>query len=533
MSTSAFPDLEEGPPSHLPRKVFKGHTQVVWSVAYFRNSKRIASGSRDTTVRIWDAESGQQDGESMVHDRQVQSMAVSPDERKLVSGGNGQVYLWDLERRAMMWKTEEANGRRVAFSPDGQFIAASRDKEIVLLDVEFGKPTKERLRFGESVSCLSFSPDGTLLAVGSDELDGTVRVYDAVSGGTVVGPFNAHMDGVTSLVFTPRGQQFITSSRDGSIRVWDSTTRLEIGKPMLGHEIYIREIALSPDGQRVASGSPDRSVRVWDLNTRRQLGDALQGALRFYSVAWSPDGRSVAAGDVRGDLYLWDVAPLEVAIPAPVVTAGNAVLPITSRSRTSSLSSSLLDLPAGAPRQSKPNNRSHDDFFGSLFEPPEDSTTPGDVAEHHPAPASRFRPLLDRLWKQLSALVPGAHSKPRQGRDDPHEMHSIQPQPSPISTRPTHVPNMQPPPTNKHPRTPTSQAVKVSAGYGFNRTHAATSDEDDEVPCCDYICFYAPFVYPASYIYPPGYRPAWSDWNALTDGTSKVIVPNSINTIRR
>ncbi|KAH7906668.1 hypothetical protein BJ138DRAFT_1182961 [Hygrophoropsis aurantiaca] len=57
--------------------------------------------------------------------------------------------------------------------------------------------------------------------------------------------------------------------------------------------------------------------------------------------------------------------------------------------------------------------------------------------------------------------------------------------PVPISTPPANVPDMQP-----LPRTSTSRTVKVSAGYGFNRTHAATSDEDDEVPCCDYICFF-------------------------------------------
>ncbi|KAH7903121.1 hypothetical protein BJ138DRAFT_1120704, partial [Hygrophoropsis aurantiaca] len=106
-------------------------------------------------------------------------------------------------------------------------------------------------------------------------------------------------------------------------------------------------------------------------NTRRQLGDSLpvEAKYWFYSIAWSPDGRSVVTGHHEGRISLWDVAPLEIensdTTTAPInVVEGNPPRPSSSRPRTGSLSSSLLDSPAAGPsNQSKSNQPPHRDDF--------------------------------------------------------------------------------------------------------------------------------------------------------------------------
>ncbi|KAH7905848.1 WD40-repeat-containing domain protein [Hygrophoropsis aurantiaca] len=309
MSTSASPELENRRASRLPKKVFKGHTALVRSVAYFRDGKRIVSGSDDKTIRIWDVESEKQEWQSPEQDFGVWCILISPNERTLAVSGKDRVVLWNLESRSVVWKTEGADGWQVAFSPDGQLIAATGGDNIVLLDAETGERMREPLQFGETVWCLAFSPDGTQLVAGS--WYGNVRVFDAATGKTVLGPIKAHTNYVTSSLFTPDGKQFITASEDNSIRVWDRSTGLEVGKPMLGHD-RVWQIALSHDGRCLVSVD-SATVCVWDWNTRRQRGESLQVQEKdwFYSVAWSPDGPSVITGYGNGNISLWDVPPLE------------------------------------------------------------------------------------------------------------------------------------------------------------------------------------------------------------------------------
>src|SRR5262249_53997144 len=137
----------------------------------------------------------------------------------------------------------------VAFTPDGTLLASGSDcflpivgniGEIILWDWPSGQ-AKARLRgHTTTVRCLAFSRDGKRLASGSGD---TVRLWDVAAGKKMLACDNPGNSGVSSVVFSPDGSTVVSAHNDKVVKLWDAATGKQRAN-LQGQD----SVAFSPDG---------------------------------------------------------------------------------------------------------------------------------------------------------------------------------------------------------------------------------------------------------------------------------------------
>ncbi|PPQ72843.1 hypothetical protein CVT26_003476 [Gymnopilus dilepis] len=299
--------------------VLRGHTAVVASVVFSPDGRKIASGSVDQTIRIWDAETGEAvRPPCQGHSFFVYSVAFSPDGKKIASGsGDTTVRLWDSETGEAMLpplKGHSGGVTSVAFSSNGKQVASgSEDGTMQLWSTETGQQLGPPLE-GDN-SSLAFSLDGRYIV--SASWDNMIRLWDVKNMQQLSPILEGHSDSVQSVTFSTDSSLIVSGSEDTTIRLWDVQTRKQLGGPLTGHTGTVNSVKFSPDGTRIISGSADATVRLWSVKTRQQLGSPLRHEGRVTSVAFSPDGRRIVSGSWDKTLRIWDAESTEEELRAP------------------------------------------------------------------------------------------------------------------------------------------------------------------------------------------------------------------------
>jgi WD40 repeat protein len=255
--------------------VLEGHTGSVSSLVLSWDGRRVVSGSSDSTLRIWDVQTGEclkvLKGHKETEIAGILALILSADGRILVSASDDStIRIWDVETGECLQILELPELVYILqLSTDARFIVSGggyHDAPIIW-DVETGKCLRVLTGHTDTVNSLVLSADGRRVVSASD--DGTLRVWDVLSG-QCLKVLEGHTAPVCSIALSADGQRVVSGSKDSTLRVWDLQSG-ECQAVLEGHAGNVSSLVLSWDGHRVVSGSSDSTLRIWDMATNKCL----------------------------------------------------------------------------------------------------------------------------------------------------------------------------------------------------------------------------------------------------------------------
>ncbi|MBN1680836.1 MAG: WD40 repeat domain-containing protein [Anaerolineae bacterium] len=223
-------------------------------------------GGEDKRVRLWGLATGTQLFMMEGFPEDVTGLVFDPDNEMLVSArGDGTIMLYDVASGQSIRVLNSKPVVDVAFSADGsRMVIGTADRSLRLWDtVTWVTLDAHATGFLTEVTGVALNPDATMMASAGGQPDYVVQLWDTATGARLA-ILEGHTAPVTSVVFSPDGSLLASGSEDGTVRLWDVQTRSALGV-LSGHTDWVTDVMFSADGALLGSGSLDGTVRLWGL----------------------------------------------------------------------------------------------------------------------------------------------------------------------------------------------------------------------------------------------------------------------------
>lgn len=352
--------------------VLRGHESEVFICAWNPSTDLLASGSGDSTARIWDMSDNpattpnqlvlrhciQKGGAEVPSNKDVTSLDWNCDGNLLATGSyDGYARIWTtdgtlastlgqhkgpifalkwnkrgnyilsagVDKTTIIW--DAASGQctqqfsfhaapalDVDWQTNNSFASCSTDQCIHVCKLHVDKPIKSFQGHTNEVNAIKWDPQGQLLASCSDDM--TLKIW-SMKQDTCVHDLKAHSKEIYTIKWSPTGPGtqnpnmnliLASASFDSTVRLWDVERGVCI-HTLTKHTEPVYSVAFSPDGKFLASGSFDKCVHIWSTQTGG-LVHSYKGTGGIFEVCWNSRGTKVGASASDGSVFVLDLRKL-------------------------------------------------------------------------------------------------------------------------------------------------------------------------------------------------------------------------------
>jgi eukaryotic-like serine/threonine-protein kinase len=293
-----------------------------WKCAYFPDGKRFAvaaSTASSPIVKVYETETGKEILTLSGHLKRIRAVDVSPDGKIIATGSqDGTVRIWNAETgeelRKFDFATKSTEINDVTFSKTGEKLAVVGFETLSVLDTKNWRQTNSDLAqfadknvnlFGWKIV---FSPPEKTVAVGN--WTGEVIILDSDKL-NIIKVLKLHQANVKSLAFSNDGKTLVTGSWDRTVKFIDVGNG-EVINELKGHFAGVHEVALSSDGKILATASADFNVNLWNAEqVSRSNAILLDTSLAGFSndgklaVGWNSENGEISSWNLSDKVKTW------------------------------------------------------------------------------------------------------------------------------------------------------------------------------------------------------------------------------------